>query len=98
MKTYTGDRTIDGVVVLVDGLPLADATDIQTLCDDGFEWGFEGPASAQLALALLSDHLGQPARSVGLHDAFMREIVANLANEWILTSADVADAVVALEG
>lgn len=98
MKTYTGDRTIDGVVVLVDDQPLADATDIRKLSDDGFEWGYEGPAAAQLALAVLADHLGQPARAVALHEPFMREIVANMANEWVLTSADVEDAVVALEG
>ena len=57
MKTYTGDRTIDGVVVLVDGQPLADATDIQSLCDDGFEWGFEGPASDAALLGM--SFLGQ---------------------------------------
>ena len=98
MKTYHGDRTIDGIVVTVDGQPLNERTDLKTLSDDGFEWSFEGPASAQLALAILADHLGDDAKAVRLHDAFMREMVANFANEWVLTSADIDDAVSALGG
>lgn len=97
MKTYQGDRTIDGIVVTVDGQPLDERRDIRSLCEDGFEWGFEGPASAQLALALLADHLDDAQRAVQLHEAFMREIVANFANEWQMTGADVEDAVTALE-
>ena len=96
MKTYQGDRTIDGIVVTVDGQPLDERLDIRSLCEDGFEWGFEGPASAQLALAILADHLDDAGRAVQLHEAFMREIVANFANEWQMTGADVEDAVTAL--
>ena len=97
MKTYQGDRTIDGIIVTVDGQPLDERRDIRSLCEDGFEWGFEGPASAQLALAILADHLDDAQRAVQLHEAFMREIVANFANEWQMTGADVEDAVTALE-
>lgn len=97
MKTYSGDRTIDGVVVTVDGRPLSEATDIKTLTDDGFEWGYEGPASAQLALAILFDHLENANRSIDLHERFMREIVANFSNEWVLTSSNVEDAIAELE-
>ena len=43
MKTYSGDRTIDGIVVLVDDHPLDEALNVKALTDDGFEWGFEGP-------------------------------------------------------
>ncbi|MFY0613584.1 MAG: hypothetical protein JXQ99_18780 [Hyphomicrobiaceae bacterium] len=93
MKTYCGDRTIDGILVLVDGRPLDEALSVKTICSDGFEWGFEGPASSQLALALLVDHLGDPEFALKLHHVFMQEIVANFANEWALTSTDIADAV-----
>ncbi|MEM7750735.1 MAG: DUF6166 domain-containing protein [Pseudomonadota bacterium] len=96
MKTYMGDRTIDGIVVTVDGKPLDERRDVQTFSEDGFEWGFEGPAAAQLALALLADHLDDGGEAVRLHEAFMREIVANFANEWQMTSADMAEAVDAL--
>ncbi len=96
MKTYQGDRTIDGIIVTVDDAPLDDHCEIKTLSEDGFEWGFEGPASAQLALAILADHLDDNARALTLHEAFMREVVANFANEWVMTSADVQEAVDAL--
>lgn len=97
MKVYQGDRTIDGIVVTVDGQPLDERRDIRSLCEDGFEWGFEGPASAQLALAILADHTGDGDRAVRLHEAFMREIVANFANEWTMTTADMDETVAALE-
>ncbi len=96
MKVYKGDRTIDGILVTVDDQPLNERRDLKTLCEDGFEWSFEGPASAQLALAILADHLNDDARALRLHDSFMREIVANFANEWQLTSDDVEAAVTAL--
>ncbi len=89
MKTYSGDRTIDGIEVLVDGVPLAPRTDLKAYSKNGFEWSYEGPEPAQLAFALLVDHLGEPARAEALHAAFMREIVANFDNSWELTSADI---------
>lgn len=89
MKTYRGDRTIDGIAVTVDGQPLPTRTDIREISRDGFEWSYEGTAPAQLALALLADHLGQPSAALGLHEPFMREVVANFANEWELTGADI---------
>jgi hypothetical protein len=89
VKTYSGDRTIDGIEVLVDGVPLAPRTDLKAYSKNGFEWSYEGPEPAQLAFALLVDHLGEPARAEALHAAFMREIVANFDNSWELTSADI---------
>lgn len=89
MKTYTGDRTIDGIQVLVDGRPLDPRTDLKPLSKNGFEWSYEGPEPAQLAFAILVDHLDDPQRAAALHEAFMREIVANFDNTWELTSADI---------
>ncbi|MEM7750952.1 MAG: DUF6166 domain-containing protein [Pseudomonadota bacterium] len=97
MKMYRGDRTIDGIVVLVDDRHMDQALGVKTICDDGFEWGFEGPASSQLALALLVDHLDDPQTALRLHQTFMQEIVANLANEWVLTTSDIAEAVAELD-
>jgi len=98
MKVYKGDRTIDGVFVTVDDAPLPQRTDVREISDDGFEWGFEGPAAAQLALAILVDHLGDAEKALSLHQPFMEEIVANFSNEWVLTSADIDEAVAALSG
>jgi hypothetical protein len=92
-KLYRGDRTIDGVIVTVDGEPLPERTDIRTLSRDGFEWSYEGDAPAQLALALLADHFGDASRALALYEPFMREVVANFSNEWEMTSEDVDEAV-----
>ena len=61
MKHYSGDRTIDGVKVTVDGAPLDPACNIMEFTKNGFEWSYEGPEPRQLALALLVDHLGDDA-------------------------------------
>jgi hypothetical protein len=89
MKTYSGSRTMDGIRVLVDGAPLDDRTDIKEFTDLGFEWTYEGAAPAQLALAMLADHLGNDEKALGLYEPFMREIVANFDNDWEMTSEDI---------
>lgn len=89
MKTYRGARTIDGIVVTTDGEPLPERTDLKCFTDRGFEWTYEGAAPAQLALALLADHLGDDKAALARHDAFMRAAVANFENEWEMTGADI---------
>ena len=96
MKTYAGERTIDGISVLVDGQPLSPHYDQLKLTDYGFEWSYEGPEPSQLAFALLFDHLGDAAVAKSLYQSFMRRIVANFDNEWEMTSADIDDAISAL--
>lgn len=96
MKTYVGDRTIDGIQVTVDGQPLDQRTDLKAYSKNGFEWSYEGPEPEQLAFALLVDHLGDAKRAEALHGAFMREVVANFDNTWELTSADLDASVSAL--
>ncbi len=89
MKRYTGDRTIDGLKVLVDGRPLDPAYGVRCISDKGFEWSYEGAAPAQLALAILADHLGDGQKALAHHERFMARVVANFDNEWEMTSADV---------
>jgi Family of unknown function (DUF6166) len=89
VKTYIGDRTIDGIQVTVDGQPLDPRADLQAYSKNGFEWSYEGPEPEQLAFALLMDHLGDAKRAEMLHAVFMREIVANFDNTWEMTSADI---------
>jgi Family of unknown function (DUF6166) len=97
VKNYTGDRTIDGISVLVDGQPLAPRFDLRRLSDTGFEWTYEGGAPAQLALALLADHFQDDDKALAHHQHFMREIVANFDNEWVMTSADIDTALANIE-
>lgn len=98
MKTYAGDRTIDGIVVTVDGEPLDQRLDVRTYSRNGFEWTYEGDESRQLALAILADHLGDEDHALRLVEPFMREVVANFDNTWEMTEDDVAAAVEAIEG
>jgi len=92
MKSYSGERTIDGLVVTVDGSPLDERFDVHVYDDKGFEWSYEGDAPRQLALAILVDHLGDPGEAKRHVEGFMKKVVANLDNEWVLTTDEIAKA------
>lgn len=96
MKTYTGERTLDGIRVCVDDQPLDPRYDIKILSDGDFEWAYEGAEPAQLALAILADHTDDPRKALEYHEPFMRAIIANLDNDWEMTSDDVEEALAAL--
>ena len=98
MATYTGARTIDGVRVLADGVPLDPRTDLKRFTDRGFEWTYEGVEPTQLALALLAHHIGDDAKALDLCDPFMRRIIANLDNDWEMTADDIDSALGDLDG
>lgn len=90
MKTYEGKRTMDGLVVTVDGQPLSEHYEVKQFTKHGFEWTYEGTSPQQLALAILVDHTGDGARAIALSEIFMKEVVANLDNDWRLTGDDVS--------
>lgn len=96
MKIYRGGRSLAGAEVTVDGRPLAPRYDLRRLSATGFEWTYEGAGPAQLALALLADHLGDDARALALYEKFMRAVVAELDNAWELTAADIDAALAGL--
>jgi len=98
MKTYVGGRSLAGAEVTVDGAPLDPRYDLKRLSPTGFEWTYEGNGPAQLALALLADHLGDDARALALYQPFMRAVVADLDNSWELTSTEIDVALRALGG
>jgi hypothetical protein len=89
MKVYEGARSLAGAIVTVDGRPLPPRHDLRRLSKAGFEWTYEGAGPAQLALALLADHLGDDRRALAEYEHFMRRVVANLDNAWLLTSDDI---------
>jgi hypothetical protein len=92
MKQYNGTRTIDGIVVTVDGVPLDERFDIQVFDEKGFEWSYEGSAPRQLALALLANHFDDANKARDKVESFMTSIIANLDNDWTLTSQDIDEA------
>jgi hypothetical protein len=97
MKVYEGKRTIDGLVVTVDGQPLDEHYEVKRFTKFGFEWTYEGDSPQQLALAILVDYLSDNARAVRLSEPFMKTIVANLDNDWQLTGVEVDAAVRSIE-
>jgi hypothetical protein len=89
MKTYEGKRTIDGLVVTVDGKRLDEHYDVKRFTKYGFEWTYEGESPQQLALAILFDYLGNKDRAIRLSNPFMKEIVANLDNDWTISGDQI---------
>ena len=89
MKRYEGGRSLAGAQVTVDGQRLDPRFDLKRLSPTGFEWTYEGNGPAQLALALLADHLGNDAKALQLYRSFMRAVVAELDNSWELTSSEI---------
>ena len=98
MKVYEGGRSLAGAVVTVDGRKLDPRFDLKRLSPAGFEWTYEGAGPAQLALALLADHLGDDRKALALHEGFMRAVVADLDNSWRMTAADIDQALERLRG
>ena len=92
MKTYSGIRTIDGLQVMVDGKPLDERYDVKQYTSWGFEWTYMGAEPQQLALAILADHLGDGAKAVELSEQFMQDVVANMDNDWVLTTDEINEA------
>src|SRR5437763_12153807 len=77
MKTYEGKRTIDGLVVTVDGQPLDEHYEVKRFAKYGFEWTYEGESPQQLALAILFDRLDDKERAIALSGPFMKTVIAN---------------------
>ena len=89
MTVYEGRRTIDGLVVTVDGTRLDEHYEVKRFTRFGFEWTYEGDSPQQLALAILFDRLGNKERAIQLSQPFMQTVIANLDNEWKLTGEEI---------
>jgi len=89
MSSYEGKRTIDGLVVTVDGKRLDEHHEVKRFTRYGFEWTYEGESPQQLALAILYDHLGDKDRAIRLSEPFMRKVVANFDQDWTLSGDEI---------
>lgn len=89
MTIYEGKRTIDGLVVTADGNRLDEHYEVKRFTKYGFEWTYEGESPQQLALAILYNHLADKDRAIRLSQSFMHDVVANLDNDWRLTSDEL---------
>src|SRR5947209_19175407 len=98
MKTYEGRREGYVADVTVNGHPLNPRLDLWNHSPTGFEWGYGGSGPAQLALALLADHLADDDQAVRLHQSFKFAVVVKLPNTgWTLTSDQIKQAYQSLQ-
>ena len=97
MKTYAGKRTIDGLVVTADGKRLDEHYEVKRFTKFGFEWTYEGESPQQLALAILVDYLGDNERATRLSEPFMKSVVANFDQDWILKGDEIDRAIKEIE-
>ena len=90
MKQYAGRRQGHAAIVTVDGRPLNPRLDLWNHSPTGFEWGYGGSGPAQLALAILADHLGNDEPAFNFHHRFKWEVTAKLPiRAWTLTSQEI---------
>jgi len=90
VKRYQGIREHGAAHVRVNGAPLNPRHDLHNHSPSGFEWGYGGSGPAQLALAILADHLQNDHLALELHQQFKWAVIANLSNSrWILTSEEI---------
>jgi len=93
VKSYEGRRSDDQTSVTVDGKPLNPRFDLWPYDFSGFEWGYVGSGSMQLALALLADHLNDEKRAAALCAMFAHTVVAKLPYAgWNLSSTQIQKA------
>jgi len=93
MKRYEGRRRFWATRVTVDGRPLPFRRDLRCHSPAEFEWGYGGSGPAQLALAILADHLGDDQEALNLYQRFKWAVVAGLPRlHWTLTSSQIDQA------
>lgn len=105
-QVYVGQRPpstgVLRVLVVEPGRPsrvLPPRNDLWNHSPDGLECGYNGSGCAQLALAILADHLGNDERAVNLHQKYKARVIAALPRDsgWELSRAMVQDAVDMIE-
>ena len=99
MTTYTGERIGSRVLVQVDDEPLCPRLDLCPHSPNGFDWGYRGSGPAQLALAILADHLpSDENRALAHYQRFKERVIARLASDrWTLTERDVEEVLATIE-
>lgn len=91
MKIYQGFREGHAVIVQVNGRPLNPRLDLWNHSPTGFEWGYCGSGPAQLALAILADHLCDDQAALLYYQRFKWAVVVLLPRRhWNLTDGDIA--------
>ena len=88
MKTYIGARGSGGCIVRLDGRPLPHCLHLRNHSPTGFEWGYGGSGPAQLALAILVDHLGNETEALQWYQGFKWALVSQFPHEGFELTSD----------
>jgi len=94
-KMYTGRRGPQGCVVwVIDGSgerkPLNPCRELRNHSPTGFEWGYGGSGPAQLALAILAEHLGDERAALSRYQRFKWACIAQIRSAaWSLSSEEI---------
>ena len=92
---YTGRRGPLGCVVwVIDGngerKSLNPRRDLRNHSPTGFEWGYGGSGPAQLALAILAEHLGDNRAALNLYQDFKWACIAQIRGaNWSLSGEEI---------
>ena len=79
------------------GVPLPLRLDLRKHSPAGPDWGYAGNGSAQLALAILADCLGDDEEALEFYQEFKATIIARLPEaRWSLNEQDIDRALAAL--
>ena len=99
MTTYSGERIGSRVLVRVDDELLCPRLDLCPHSPNGFDWGYRGSGPAQLALAILADHLPSDENlALAYYQGFNERVIARLASDrWTLTDREVDEALATIE-
>jgi Family of unknown function (DUF6166) len=90
MKRYEGRRRFFAAKVIVDGRPLKPRLDLRGHSPAEFEWGYGGSGPAQLALAILADHLDDDLEALNFYQRFKWAVIAQLPrHHWTLNSREI---------
>lgn len=86
-KIYRGERDKNGhCIVTVNEKPLPLRDDLFNYSSE-FDWGCDNRGSAQLALALLSDLLGDDNKAIELHQNFKTAFIISIPKnkkKWLI--------------
>lgn len=92
LKQYRGWREGHSVLVTVNDQPLNLRLEVCNHSPTGFEWGYHGSGPAQLALALLIEHLEDTEQALAQHQSFMQYVIARLPFDgWSLTTKEIEE-------
>ena len=90
MTCYRGCRTKVESIVTANAEDLDPRLDLRNHSPSGMEWGYTGSGPAQLALAMLADHLKDDQRALELYQRFKFAVVAKLPRRaWTLSSEQI---------